>query len=131
MSTSVCSSVQLALRSDRLLCGVRHDREQRVASWLCLGSDALDADVLPITHDYLSSMLGLRRAGVTETLIRFEQQGLIHKTRGVLHIGDRQRLEQKACSCYRLIAGAYAHTDPGISALDGACGRLDSRLTSL
>ncbi|MGY3581766.1 Crp/Fnr family transcriptional regulator [Bradyrhizobium sp. USDA 4350] len=44
------------------LCGVRHDREQRLASWLCLASDAADAHVLPVTHDYLSSVLGLRRA---------------------------------------------------------------------
>lgn len=43
------------------LCGVRHDREKRLANWLCLASDALDAHVLPVTHDYLSSVLGLRR----------------------------------------------------------------------
>ncbi|MDH2348845.1 Crp/Fnr family transcriptional regulator [Bradyrhizobium sp. SSUT77] len=113
------------------LCGVRHDREKRLASWLCLASDALDADVLPITHDYFSLMLGLRRAGVTESLIRFEQQGLIRKTRGVLQIGDRHRLEQKACSCYKLIAGAYAPTAPAIAAIDGARGNLDPHLTSL
>lgn len=94
------------------LCGVRHDREKRIACWLCLASDALDANVLPITHDYLSSVLGLRRAGVTETLIRFEEQGLIRKMRGVLQIDERKRLQQKACSCYRFISGAYASSDP-------------------
>ncbi|MGY3372076.1 CRP-like cAMP-binding protein [Bradyrhizobium sp. GM2.4] len=95
------------------LCGVRHDREKRLACWLCLASDALEADVLPITHDYLSSMLGLRRPGITESLIRFEQQGLIRKTRGVLQIEDRRSLEQKSCSCYKLIAGAYFTTESG------------------
>ncbi|OKO78830.1 cAMP-binding protein [Bradyrhizobium sp. NAS96.2] len=97
------------------LCGVRHDREKRLACWLCLSSDAVDAFVLPVTHDYLSSVLALRRAGVTETLIRFEEQGLIRKMRGVLQIDDRMRLEQKACSCYKLISGAYASSDPGAS----------------
>ncbi|MGY3572973.1 Crp/Fnr family transcriptional regulator [Bradyrhizobium sp. USDA 4504] len=90
------------------LCGVRHNREQRLASWLCLASDAVDACVLPVTHDYLSSVLGLRRAGVTETLIRFEQQGLIRKMRGVLQIDQRESLEQKTCCCYKLISSAYA-----------------------
>ncbi|WP_316397811.1 Crp/Fnr family transcriptional regulator [Bradyrhizobium sp. 33ap4] len=90
------------------LCGVRHDREQRLASWLCLASDAVDACVLPVTHDYLSSVLGLRRAGVTETLIRFEQQGVIRKMRGVLQIDQRESLEQKACCCYKLVSSAYA-----------------------
>ncbi|ODM74986.1 Crp/Fnr family transcriptional regulator [Bradyrhizobium elkanii] len=90
------------------LCGVRHNREQRLASWLCLASDAVDACVLPVTHDYLSSVLGLRRAGVTETLIRFEQQRLIRKMRGVLQIDQRESLEQKTCCCYKLISSAYA-----------------------
>lgn len=89
------------------LCGVWHDREKRLATWLSLASDALDANVLPVTHDYLSSVLGLRRAGVTETLIRFEEQGLIRKMRGVLHIDKRECLEQKTCGCYRLISDAY------------------------
>jgi hypothetical protein len=44
---------------------------------------------------------------VTETLIRFEEQGLIRKMRGVLQVGDRKRLEQKACCCYGIIASAY------------------------
>ncbi|WP_407185312.1 Crp/Fnr family transcriptional regulator [Bradyrhizobium centrosematis] len=100
------------------LCGVRHDREKRLASWLCLASDAVEAHVLPVTHEYLSSVLGLRRPGVTETLNRFEEQHLIRKTRGVLQIGERRGLEQKACGCYRIISGAYAATDSAISHFD-------------
>lgn len=100
------------------LCGVRHDREQRLASWLCLASDALNANVLPVTHDYLSSVLALRRAGVTETLIRFEEQRMIRKTRGVLQIDERKCLEQKTCCCYKLISSAYASSEPVDFALD-------------
>ncbi|MFK4484938.1 Crp/Fnr family transcriptional regulator [Bradyrhizobium sp. USDA 336] len=89
-------------------CGVWHNREKRLASWLCLASDAIDAHVLPVTHDYLSSVLGLPRPGITETFIQFTEQRLIRRMRGVLQIDDRDCLEQKACGCYRLIAGAYA-----------------------
>jgi CRP-like cAMP-binding protein len=89
-------------------CGVRHSLEQRLASWISLTCDAVDRHTLPITHDYLSAVLGLRRAGVTEALIRFEEEGLIHKMRGVLRVNDRKRLEQKACGCYGTIAKAYA-----------------------
>ncbi|WP_375779112.1 Crp/Fnr family transcriptional regulator [Bradyrhizobium sp. ma5] len=92
------------------LCGVRHDREKRLATWLCLASDALDANVLPVTHDYLSCVLGLRRAGVTEALNRFEEQGMIRKMRGVLQIDGRKSLEQMVCCCYKLISSGYAHT---------------------
>ncbi|QOZ36336.1 Crp/Fnr family transcriptional regulator [Bradyrhizobium sp. CCBAU 53421] len=102
------------------LCGVRHHREQRLASWLCLASEAVDARVLPVTHDYLSSVLGLRRAGVTETLIRFEEQGLLRKMRGVLQIDDHKALEQKACCCYKLVSAAYASSQSAISAQEQA-----------
>ena len=99
------------------LCGVRHELEQRLASWLCLTSDALNGQVLPVTHDYLSLALGLRRTGITQTLSRFEEQGLIRKMRGVLQIDQHKKLEKKACNCYAIIAGAYASprkSEPGI-----------------
>lgn len=98
------------------LCGVRHDREKRLASWICLASDAVGAHVLPVTHDYLSSVMGLRRAGITETLNRFEEQGVIRKTRGALQIEDRNSLERKACCCYKLISAAYTVSDSVIPA---------------
>jgi CRP-like cAMP-binding protein len=96
--------------SQRALCGVRHQLDQRLACWLCLACDALDDDVLPVTHDHLSTILGFRRAGVTQTLNLFEEQGLVGKMRGVLQILDRHRLEQRACCCYRRIATAYGRT---------------------
>jgi CRP-like cAMP-binding protein len=96
--------------SQMALCGVRHQLEQRLACWLCLACDALEGDILPITHDHLSTILGLRRAGITETLNRFEEQGLVRKMRGVLQIRDRGLLERKACCCYRTIANAYVWT---------------------
>lgn len=102
------------------LCGVRHGREKRLASWLCLASDAVDAHVLPVTHEYLSSVLGLRRAGITETLNRFEEQRLIRKRRGVLQIDERKGLEQRACGCYKLISERYASSGSVISAARAA-----------
>jgi CRP-like cAMP-binding protein len=95
------------------LCGVRHSLEQRLACWLCLACDALDSGVLPVTHDYLSAALGLRRAGVTETLIQFERHRLIRKMRGVLEVDDRKRLAQRACVCYAVIASGYAALEHG------------------
>jgi CRP-like cAMP-binding protein len=93
--------------SQTALCGVKHELQQRLACWLCIACDALEDDVLPMTHDHLSIILGLRRAGLTESLIRFEEQGLIRKTRGVLRVCDRKLLQQKACGCYGVIANAY------------------------
>jgi CRP-like cAMP-binding protein len=93
--------------SQTALCGVRHELESRLASWLCLACDSLGGFVLPITHDHLSMLLGLRLAGVTETLAKFEEAGMIRKMRGVLEVCDRKRLEQEACGCYQIIAKSY------------------------
>jgi CRP-like cAMP-binding protein len=98
------------------LCGVRHELEQRLACWLCLACDAVDGNVLPVTHDHLSTMLGLRRAGVTETLSRFEEEGLVRKTRGVLQVRDRRLLRQKACGCYAVITNEYERTNTSMHA---------------
>jgi CRP-like cAMP-binding protein len=88
-------------------CGIHHELEQRLASWLCLACDTIEANVVSVTHDYLSMMLSSRRAGVTETLLRFESEGVISKARGMLRVSDRSLLNKKACGCYATIARAY------------------------
>ncbi|MGY8632058.1 Crp/Fnr family transcriptional regulator [Bradyrhizobium sp. 14AA] len=90
------------------LCGARHQLERRLACWLSLACDALEGRALPVTHDDLSEILGWRRAGITEMLSRFEEQGMIKKMRGMLQISEREQLKLKACACYRAIASARA-----------------------
>jgi hypothetical protein len=72
-----------------------------------LACDAIESNVLPVTHDNISTVLGLRRAGITEALNRFEEEGLVSKMRGLLEIRDTAKLRQKACCCYGTIAAAY------------------------
>jgi CRP-like cAMP-binding protein len=96
-------------------CGVRHQLEQRLACWICLACDAIEGNVLPITHDNFAVVLGLRRAGVTEALNRFEEQGLVRKMRGVLQVSNRELLQQKACCCYGTIAEAYRRTEAAVT----------------
>lgn len=89
------------------LCGVRHSIEERVAFWMCLASDAINCSTLPITHERISINLGVRRAGITEALSRFQTEGVIRKMRGALEIAERGRLEASACCCYRVVAASY------------------------
>jgi len=114
--------------SQTALCGVCHELEQRLACWLSVACDAIDGGVLPMTHDHLSIILGLRRAGLTEALIRFKEQGLIRNYRGVLEVHERKRLREKSCGCYGVIAGAYqpART-PEVS--DLGIGNVSHRVT--
>lgn len=88
------------------LCGLHHSLTQRLAGWLCHASDAIDGREVAVTHDYLSTMLGLRRASVTETLRQFEDEGLVLRARGSLQIQNRSSLQERACSCYSTMSDA-------------------------
>src|SRR5437867_4751586 len=81
-------------------CNRLHTVEQRFARWLLMARDRIDVDELPMTHEFLASMLGVRRAGVTETAGELQRSGLIRNHRGVVNIVDRGGLEALACECY-------------------------------
>jgi hypothetical protein len=101
----------------------------------------LDEKVIPLTHDQLSMILGVRRAGVTTTLASLEEAGAVIKARGAVEIADRAILEKKTCECYRIIAseysritgsGRYTHIiETALSAVsDPSCpGRVTTRTT--
>jgi CRP-like cAMP-binding protein len=74
--------------------------EERLARWLLMAHDRLDTAAVPLTHEFLAVMLGVRRAGVTVALHSFEQRGLIATRRGQLTLVDRGGIEQVAGSFY-------------------------------
>ncbi len=74
--------------------------EERLARWLLMAHDRLDGDELPLTHEFLATMLGVRRPGVTVALNLLEQTGLIRTKRGVIVIIDREGLEEHSNGAY-------------------------------
>jgi CRP-like cAMP-binding protein len=90
------------------LCNIRHQLEERLCRWLLLASDRLDEKVVPVTHDQLAMILGVRRAGVTTALAELEGLGAVAKTRGAEEIVIRDILEAKTCECYRIISSEYS-----------------------
>jgi CRP-like cAMP-binding protein len=97
----------LIQNSQTILCNALHRLEERLARWLLLARDRLDDDVIPLTHELFSMMLGVRRAGITTALTELERTGAVRKWRGAVEIMDRALLEQRACECYRIIAAEY------------------------
>jgi len=93
----------LARGCQTALCAVAHNAEQRIACWLLEAVDALDSAALHMTHTRLANLLGLRRAGLTEVLRRFESDGLIRKSRGHIFVRSSERLQSVACDCYQRI----------------------------
>ena len=81
-------------------CNSRHRLEQRLARWLLMAHDRADGDSYPITHEFLSLMLGVRRAGITNAVGTLQRARLIHYGRAHVQIIDRRGLEAVTCECY-------------------------------
>ena len=73
--------------------------EERLARWLLMAHDRLDGE-LPLTHEFLSLMLGVRRSGVTTALQALERKGLISRNRANIRILDRKGLEKQSNGTY-------------------------------
>jgi CRP-like cAMP-binding protein len=90
------------LSAQTAACNRLHSIEQRCARWFLMARDRLDSAVMPMTHEFLASMLGVRRAGVTETAGELQRSGLIRNHRGEVTIVDHDGLKAAACECYRI-----------------------------
>ena len=74
--------------------------EARLARWILMTHDRLDGDELPLTHEFLSMMLGVRRPGVTTATHVLEGAGMIRALRGRIIVLDREKLEDLAGDAY-------------------------------
>lgn len=99
----------LVQNAQTTLCSARHSLEERLSRWLLLAADRLDDRVIPVTHDMLSVILGVRRASVTTTLAELERNDGLVKLRGAIDLRDRTVLERRTCECYQIISSEYGH----------------------
>ena len=66
--------------------------------------DRVGSSEFSLTQEFLSQMLGVRRAGVSEVASALQERGLIQYRRGIINVMDRPGLEASACECYGIIA---------------------------
>jgi CRP-like cAMP-binding protein len=78
-----------------------------LARWLLMAHDRIGDDTLPLTHEFLSLMLGIRRPGVTNALSALRKQGLISYKRGDITVRDRKGLERTAGEAYGIPEAEY------------------------
>jgi CRP-like cAMP-binding protein len=94
-------SVQLSYTA---VCNVRHTLPERLARWLLMAHDRAEGDELPLTHEFMGMMLGVRRSGVTIAANTLQRADAIGYGRGRVKIRDRHLLEEATCECYRAMA---------------------------
>lgn len=88
-------------------CNRLHNVSERLARWLLMSNDRCATDDLPFTQEFLSLMLGVRRAGVTEAAIVLQTEGYISYHRGHIRITDRKGLEDFSCDCYTVLKADF------------------------
>ena len=89
--------------TQQVACNGLHSVEERCSRWMLLTHDRVGADEFPLTQEFLSQMLGVRRASVTLAAGALQNAGFIRYARGWITILDRDGLESTSCECYQVI----------------------------
>ena len=93
--------------SQTAACNRMHPIVTRLARWLLLMQDRMQSDKLHLTHEFIATMLGARRAGVTLAAGTLQRAGIIRYNRGKVLIVDQRALENAACECHGIVRDEY------------------------
>jgi CRP-like cAMP-binding protein len=93
--------------SQTAVCNRHHSLDEQLCRWLLMRLDRLPGQHIQVTQAQISSMLGVRREGVTEHAHKLQSVGLIRYARGHIEVLDRVGLEQRVCECYLVVKKEY------------------------
>lgn len=88
-------------------CAATHPVRERLARWLLQTTDRVGSETVQLTHQFVSDILGVRRASVTDALHSLRRSGAVDTRRGAIVIADRARLAAAACECYAILQDEY------------------------
>jgi CRP-like cAMP-binding protein len=97
------TQVRLTQATQNAACYGQHKIEQRLARLLLSIHDYLQQQQFALTQELMATMLGVRRAGVTNAARKLQQANIISYRRGNITIINREELETASCECYSTI----------------------------
>lgn len=97
----------MAQTAQLAVCNRHHSLKQQLCRWILTNLDRSRSSVLPVTHQLIADMLGVRREGITQAAGTLQTAGLIRYSRGHINVLDRPRLEAQACECYAVVKREY------------------------
>jgi CRP-like cAMP-binding protein len=115
----------LAQVAQTAVCNRHHSVEQQLCRWLLMTADRSSGDTLTSTHELISTLLGVRREGITEAAYRLQEARLIQYNRGRIALRNRNGLERRACECYRVVRQELDRLLPAPERADSKVRRLD------
>jgi CRP-like cAMP-binding protein len=81
-------------------CNSLHPTNERCARWLLMAHDRVGENLVRLTQEFLSQMLGVRRASVVVAASALQTAGFISYSRGQISVLNRAGLESASCECY-------------------------------
>jgi CRP-like cAMP-binding protein len=97
----------IAQISQTTACNSLHNVEQRLARWLLEVQDRIEQNNLKLTQEFIATMLGVHRSGVTQTAQKLQENGLIRYHRGNVEILDLPGLQACSCECFKTVKKEY------------------------
>ena len=98
---------QLMQSTQVAACNRVHEVDERLARWLLMCHDRMDDDSVPLTHEFLATMLGTRRSTVTIAARILQKADFIDYKRGNVTVKNRKGLEATTCECFSAIRTEY------------------------
>jgi CRP-like cAMP-binding protein len=93
-------------------CNALHSAESRCCRWLLHAQDRLASTEFPLTHDLISTMLGVRRPTVSLIMADLSRLGVVSTSRGLTRINDRDALKARSCECYQQVKNLFDRVLP-------------------
>jgi CRP-like cAMP-binding protein len=96
-------SVVLMQSQQSAACHAVHSVEARLCRWLLQSRDMTESNVVELTQEFLSHMLGVQRSSVSLCAHALQEAGLVEYKRGRITILNSAGIEECACECYAVI----------------------------
>jgi hypothetical protein len=88
-------------------CNAIHSIEQRTAKWIIAAMERTSSDLVPLTHEQLSTMLGVGRSYASRVIQTFKAAGILETRRGAILTLNRDALAAHACLCNEAVKGHF------------------------
>ena len=86
-----------------VVCNRFHHVESRLCRWLLMSRERIDSNEVPLTQEFVATMLGVARPIVSLTARTLQNAGLIEYRMGHITILDLEGLKAAACDCYEIV----------------------------
>ena len=96
-------------------CNAIHSIEQRTAKWIIAAMERTDGDeVVPLTHEQLSTLLGVGRSYASRVIQTFKAEGVLETRRGSILVKNPDALRIRACLCNEAVKNHFEEVLRGV-----------------